>query len=132
MKRGVVWVEGVGGRDAVAAARSASAYPDAKLYAVRRRGERMSYLGIGTKVTPANDGRAVWIQSVVNRSRCLLRKVRPTCPAGTDDGRLVLLARSRGRDIVAVWRPGQRRLAVATVHLPERGNSGSDSLAPLR
>ncbi len=267
MKRGVLWVVGVGGRQAVVAARSASAYPDARFYAVRRRGARVSYLGTGTNVTPANDGRAVWIQSLASRYRCLLRKVgldgrmlrapRPfTCAsasqggslglvvrrtrvldpgtgrtvfrahggvvaaaggklllagpgkqftlidvatraqrrlpwpsqiksgdspavdphgrfvalafsipapqtldvwlldtesakltqlpgmpafvslkytnmAWTDDGRLVLLAQSRGRDIVAVWRPGGRRLSLKTVHLPERGDSGSDSFAPL-
>lgn len=49
----------------------------------------------------------------------------------TDDGRLVLLGEADGKDIVAVWRPGQRRLALKTVELPER-DSGSDSFAPLR
>jgi hypothetical protein len=49
----------------------------------------------------------------------------------THDGRLVLLGESTGRDIVAVWRPGQRRLAAKTMHIPER-TSGSDSFAALR
>ncbi len=44
------------------------------------------------------------------------------------DGRLVWLAESGGRDVVAVWRPGQRRIAVRPVRLPAR-NSGSDSFA---
>ena len=50
--------------------------------------------------------------------------------AWTDDGRLVLLGESGGRDVVAVWRPGQARLALKTVNLPER-DGGSDSFAPL-
>jgi hypothetical protein len=58
--------------------------------------------------------------------------LKRTSMAWTDDGRLVLLAESGEKDMVAVWRPGQRRLAVKTVRLPERGDSGSDSFAPLR
>jgi hypothetical protein len=60
-----------------------------------------------------------------------------TSTAWTDDGRLVLLAQPldrdnhAGPDVVAVWRPGWRRLAVKTVHLPGRSLSGSDSFAPL-
>lgn len=44
----------------------------------------------------------------------------------TGDGRLVLLAQTANHDVVAVWRPGQKRLAVRSVELPER-TSGSDS-----
>jgi hypothetical protein len=33
----------------------------------------------------------------------------------------------RSRALVAVWRPGQRRLAVRPVRLPDRTSSGSDS-----
>lgn len=61
-----------------------------------------------------------------------LVSLKRTSMAWTDDGRLVLLAEERsGRDIVAVWRPGERRLALKRVHLPQRGDSGSDSFAPL-
>jgi hypothetical protein len=49
----------------------------------------------------------------------------------THDGRLVLLGRdSPERAFVAVWRPGQRRLGIKTVQLPEA--SGSDSFAVIR
>jgi hypothetical protein len=48
----------------------------------------------------------------------------------TDDGRLVLLGESEGRDVVAVWRPGEARLGVRTVRMPKR-SGGSDSFAPL-
>jgi len=59
--------------------------------------------------------------------------LKRTSMAWTHDGRLVLLAEDRsGRDIVAVWRPGQRRLALKTVRLPERSDSGSDSFAPTQ
>ena len=59
--------------------------------------------------------------------------LKQTSMAWTDDGRLVLLAQTiAGRDLVAVWRPGQTRLAVATVRLPDRSDSGSDSFAPVR
>jgi hypothetical protein len=48
----------------------------------------------------------------------------------TDDGRLVLLGESGGRDVVAVWRPGDKRLRLKAVELPER-DGGSDTFAPL-
>jgi hypothetical protein len=63
--------------------------------------------------------------------------LKATSMAWTSDGRLVLLARPldrdnrAGPDLVAVWRPGWRRLAVKTVHLPDRSRGGSDSFAPL-
>lgn len=57
--------------------------------------------------------------------------LKATSMAWTDDGQLVLLGESGGRDVVAVWRPGQESLAVKTVDLPERGDSGSDSFAPI-
>jgi hypothetical protein len=49
----------------------------------------------------------------------------------TSDGRLVMLARtpttsSATRAVIAVWRPGQKNLAVRSVHIPAR-DSGSDS-----
>lgn len=62
-----------------------------------------------------------------------LVSLKRTSMAWTDDGRLVLLAEEGGgRDIVAVWRPGERDLGVATVNLPsDRSRSGSDSFAPI-
>jgi hypothetical protein len=59
--------------------------------------------------------------------------LKSTNMAWTPDGRLVLLAEERsGRDVIAVWRPGQQRLALKTVRLPDRSTSGSDSFALLR
>ncbi|MBA3475895.1 MAG: hypothetical protein H0T10_03970 [Actinobacteria bacterium] len=59
--------------------------------------------------------------------------LKRTSMAWTDDGRLVLLGETNGREreFVAVWRPGQPRLALKTVHLPER-SGGSDSFAILQ
>jgi len=270
VQRGVLSVVGVAGKTAVVVARSA---PDAKLYAVRGRGARVSYLGTGRNVWPAADGRSVWVQSVAVRSRCALRRVgldgreirvprafpcatrsdpggslglivnrtrvldpltgrtvlkarwgvlaaagqmlllagpgkqftlidvetrierrlpwpsvltwspepavdprgrfvalafadpawkgggqqvtdvwlldtktrkltqlpgmpafvslKFTSMAWTHDGRLVLLGERDRKGFVAVWRPGQRRLAVKAVRLPDRSASGSDSFAPL-
>lgn len=44
----------------------------------------------------------------------------------TRDGRLVMLAMTERRRVVAIWRPGEQRIAVRRVRLPIR-NSGSDS-----
>jgi hypothetical protein len=49
-----------------------------------------------------------------------------TSMAWTSDGQLVMLAETGGRDVVAVWRPGETRIAVRPVRLPRR-NSGSDT-----
>jgi hypothetical protein len=56
--------------------------------------------------------------------------IKFTSMAWTDDGRLVILAETRGKGTVAVWRPGQRRLAVRPVRLTRR-TGGSDAFAPL-
>jgi len=51
-----------------------------------------------------------------------------TSMSWTADGRLVWLAESGGRDVVAVWRPGRRRLSVRPVRIPRR-TGGSDTFA---
>jgi hypothetical protein len=48
----------------------------------------------------------------------------------TGDGRLVLLGQDDERGFVAVWRPGQARLAIKPVQLPQR-TGGSDAFAIL-
>ena len=59
-------------------------------------------------------------------------RLKFTSMAWTHEGRLVLLGEQLGgRDFVAVWRPGWRRLAVKRMSLPER-EGGSDSFAPIR
>lgn len=56
--------------------------------------------------------------------------LKSTSMSWTTDRRLVMLAGARGRNLVAVWRPGQRRIEVRQVQIPER-NSGSDSFVIL-
>jgi hypothetical protein len=48
----------------------------------------------------------------------------------THDDRLVFLAETDGKALVAVWKPGAAKLEVRPVRLPQR-TSGSDSFAPL-
>ena len=57
--------------------------------------------------------------------------LKATSIAWTDDGRLVLLGANAGGDVVAVWRPGDKRLRLRPVELPDR-DGGSDTFAPLR
>jgi hypothetical protein len=57
--------------------------------------------------------------------------LKRTNMAWTQGGRLVLLAESAGKDMVAVWQPGHKHLALKTVRLPDRSESGSDSFALL-
>ena len=54
-----------------------------------------------------------------------------TSMSWTSDGRLVMLAQTptsgpASHVVIAVWRPGQKSLAVRSVHIPAR-DSGSDS-----
>jgi hypothetical protein len=53
-----------------------------------------------------------------------------TSMAWSSDGRLVMLAQTNGpsgpRNLVAVWKPGQRQIALRPVRLPAR-NNGSDT-----
>lgn len=43
------------------------------------------------------------------------------------DGRLVMLAESGGRNVVAVWRPGQKRISVRPVRFPTRKTAAMPS-----
>ena len=52
--------------------------------------------------------------------------LKATSMSWAGGGRLVMLAQTAQHDVVAVWQPGQRKLNVRRVQLPER-NSGSDT-----
>jgi hypothetical protein len=88
-----------------------------------------AYHGTGTQVTD------VWLLDLEQRTIEHL----PDMPAAvalkftsmqwTTDGRLVFLAETNARTVVAVWRPGQKRIRVRPIDLPAR-NSGSDSFVP--
>lgn len=57
-------------------------------------------------------------------------KLKFTSVSWTQDGRLVILGESGTRAFVAVWRPGERLIAVKGVRLPQR-TAGSDTFAVL-
>jgi hypothetical protein len=60
----------------------------------------------------------------------VLAALKVTSMAWTDDGRLLLLGSfDRVGDALAVWRPGQDRLAVRQLRLPA-DRAGSDSFVP--
>jgi len=73
MARGALRISGIGGRAAVVVQHSHWQRKD--IYAVRGRDAHVSKLGTGANVWPAADGRSVWVQSVVSRSRCTLRRM---------------------------------------------------------
>ena len=85
-----------------------------------------AYQGSGTQVTD------VWLLDPAARRFQHLPDMpaevalKFTSMSWTADGRLVWLAETENHDVVAVWRPGERRIAVRPVRLPIR-NSGSDA-----
>jgi hypothetical protein len=89
-----------------------------------------AYQGSGTQVTD------VWLLDPATRRLSQLPgmpaavSLKFTSMSWTTDGRLVLLAQTAGRDVVAVWRPGWKQLAVRTVRLPVR-DGGNDTFAVL-
>jgi hypothetical protein len=52
--------------------------------------------------------------------------LKRTSMAWASDRGLVMLAETEGRNVVAIWRPGQKRIKVRSVRIPAR-NSGSDA-----
>ena len=84
-----------------------------------------AYEGGGTQVTD------VWVLDPATRALEHVPdmpsavSLKLTSVAWTNDGRLVLLAQSGGRQIVGVWRPGEKRIGVRRVRLAR--NAGSDS-----
>ena len=117
-RRTLPWPSRIGGTD------QAAVQPNGKLVAVDFADP--AYQGSGTQVTDA------WL---LNPATGRLQHL-PDMPAAvalkftsmswTDDGRLVWLARTEGHDVVAVWRPGQKQIALRRLRLPVR-NSGSDT-----
>jgi hypothetical protein len=117
-RRTLPWPSRIGSTD------QAVVRPNGKLVAVDFADP--AYQGGGTQVTDA------WL---LNPATGRLQHL-PDMPAAvalkftsmswTNDGRLVWLAETDGHDVVAVWRPGQKRIAVRKVRLPVR-DSGSDT-----
>jgi len=121
--------------------------PAPEVYGIWRHSTTAMRLGTAREVVAARDGRAVWLLSDQTTTSCTLRtrlgfpaadllaatrhwQHLPDLPASdvaakatdmiwTGDGRLVVLTATatRGR-VVAVWRPGQPRLALRQLTLP--------------
>jgi hypothetical protein len=116
-------IAGQGGTD------EAAPHPNGRLVALSVSDP--AYQFSGTQVTD------VWLLDLATRR---LRHL-PDMPAAvslkrtsmqwTSDGRLVMLAEVEDRNVVAVWRPGRKRIRVRPVRLPAR-NSGSDSFVVWR
>ena len=117
-RRTLPWPSQIGSTD------QAAVQPNGKLVAVDFADP--AYQGSGTQVTDA------WL---LNPATGRLQHL-PDMPAAValkftsmswiNDGRLVWLAQTEGHDVVAVWRPGQKRIAVRRIRLPVR-DSGSDT-----
>jgi hypothetical protein len=98
--------------------------PDGKLIAVSFSDP--AWQGGGTQVTD------IWLLDPSNRRFQHLPgmpaavALKATSMSWARGERLVMLAQTAQRNVVAVWQPGQRQLKVRRLQLPER-NSGSDS-----
>ena len=123
MRRALRWPSQIGGPD------EAAVDPSAKLIALSFSDP--AYHATGTQVTD------VWLldpstgrwQHLPGMPGDVALKF--TSMSWTSDGRLVMLAQTptsgpASHVVIAVWRPGQRSLAVRSVHIPAR-DSGSDS-----
>jgi hypothetical protein len=117
-RRTLPWPSQIGSTD------QAAVQPNDKLVAIDFADP--AYQGSGTQVTDAwllnpETGR---LQHLPDMPAAVALKF--TSMSWTNDGRLVWLAQTEGHDDVAVWRPGQKQIAVRRIRLPVR-DSGSDT-----
>jgi hypothetical protein len=122
-RRALRWPSLIGGTD------EAAVDPSAKLIALSFSDP--AYRGTGTQATDVwllAPGTGRW-QHLPGMPADVALKF--TSMSWTSDGRLVMLAQTptsgpASHDVIAVWRPGQKSLAIRSVHIPAR-DSGSDS-----
>ncbi len=122
-RRALRWPTQIGGAD------QAALEPGAKLIALSFSDP--AYNGTGIQVTDIwllDPGAGRW-QHLPGMPADVALKF--TSMSWTSDGRLVMLAQTptsgpASHDVIAVWRPGEKSLAVRSVHIPAR-DSGSDS-----
>ncbi len=122
-RRALRWPSQIGGPD------QAAVDPGAKLIALSFSDP--AYQGTGVQVTDVwllDPGAGRW-QHLPGMPADVALKF--TSMSWTSDGRLVMLAQTptggpASHDVITVWRPGQKSLAIRSVHIPAR-DSGSDS-----
>ena len=126
-RRALRWPSPIGGPQA--GADQAAVAPGGKLIALSFSDP--AYEGTGVQVTDVwllDPGTGRWQQLPGMPADVALKF---TSMSWTADGRLVMLAQtptsgSAPHDVIAVWRPGEKSLAIRSVHIPAR-ESGSDS-----
>jgi hypothetical protein len=125
-RRALRWPSQIGGPPA--GADEAAVAPSAKLIALSFSDP--AYEGTGVQVTDVwllDPGTGRWQQLPGMPADVALKF---TSMSWTSDGRLVMLAQTptgpAAHDVIAVWRPGEKSLAIRSVHIPAR-DSGSDS-----
>jgi hypothetical protein len=126
-RRALRWPSQIDGPQAGAG--QAAVDPGAKLIALSFSDP--AYEGTGVQVTDVwllDPGTGRWQQLPGMPADVALKF---TSMSWTSDGRLVMLAQTPAggpaqHDVIAVWRPGQKSLAIRSVHIPAR-DSGSDS-----
>ena len=122
-RRALRWPSQIGGPD------QAAVGPGAKLIALSFSDP--AYQGTGVQVTDVwllDPGTGRW-QHLPGMPANVALKF--TSMSWTSDGRLVMLAQTptggpASHDVITAWRPGQKSLAIRSVHIPAR-DSGSDS-----
>jgi hypothetical protein len=129
MRRALRWPSQIGGVGTQGGADQAAVDPSGKL--IELSFADPAYHMSGTQVTDVwlLDPRTGHWQHLPDMPASVALKF--TSMSWTSDGRLVMLAQTptggpAAHEVVAVWRPGQRSLAVRSVHIPAR-YSGSDS-----
>jgi hypothetical protein len=105
---------------------------DSVVYLVRHGSTVATRLGAASDVESSRDGRGVWLPARQDSTHCTLgqvgldgqlrRPARPVpCESALIDELPAGLANDPASGLVAVWRPGQPRIAIRRVRLPEPG-----------
>jgi hypothetical protein len=126
-RRALRWPSQIGGPQA--GADEAAVDPSAKLIALSFSDPAYELTGVQATDVWLLDPTALRWQHLPDMPADVALKF--TSMSWTSDGRLVMLAQTptggpASHDVIAIWRPGEKSLAVRSVHIPAR-DSGSDS-----
>ncbi|MBA2357811.1 MAG: hypothetical protein H0V84_05215 [Actinobacteria bacterium] len=118
------WPSDIGGADSQGGTDQAAVQANGRLVALAFSDP--AYQDGGTQVTD------VWLFDPASRRLEHLPdmpatvSLKSTSMSWTSDDRLVILGQTARQDVVAIWKPGQARIATRSIRMPAR-NSGSDS-----